>query len=178
MPEVTDPAAARQIVADGATYVGNLNITTVAAAFEAAQFAVVMLGTNDVVASRSSGDFIDDFVAIVNVLESRNIGVVISTIPPHYQSRQRRPGARLQRRTLVGLLPNVVCRSSTSTPRFSNASQRTLGTGPCSTSRMSTLHQRWGGTRRQAILMIPKELPWSTARVSLPTLLDTYCGVG
>ena len=71
-------------MADGGTYPGNLHITTVCAAFADAQFAVLMLGTNDVTAGRAVGDFSADLTGIVNALEGQNIVVVLSTIPPHF----------------------------------------------------------------------------------------------
>lgn len=85
MPSETNTAAAKTIVAAGdTTYGGNLNATTVAAAFADAQFAVLMLGTNDASAGRSVQDFMADLTAIVDVLEGRDIVVILSTIPPHY----------------------------------------------------------------------------------------------
>jgi hypothetical protein len=64
------------------TYQGNLQVDTVAAAFNNAQFAVLMLGTNDIGAGRSSTQFSADLDSIVTSLESQHIGVIISTIPP------------------------------------------------------------------------------------------------
>ena len=80
MPAVADPATARTTVADGTTYTRSLHITTVASAFSAAQFAVLMLGTNDF--GRPVVDFSNDLTAIVNALEARSIVVILSTIPP------------------------------------------------------------------------------------------------
>ncbi len=81
MPSTTDTPTAQGYVTS-ASYGGNLHITSVAAAFADAQVAVVMLGTNDVLAGRSAGAFIADLTAIVDVLEGRNIVVVLSTLPP------------------------------------------------------------------------------------------------
>jgi hypothetical protein len=83
MPTETDPATARTRVADGTTYTGNLNLYTMAAAFNDAQFAVVMLGTNDMSAGRAVNTTITNLTAIVDALEARNIVVILSTIPPH-----------------------------------------------------------------------------------------------
>ena len=84
MPSDTNAATAKAKVADGGTYSGNLHITTVCAAFADAQFAVLMLGTNDVTAGRAVGDFSADLTGIVNAIEGQNIVVVLSTIPPHF----------------------------------------------------------------------------------------------
>lgn len=83
MPVESDPATARTRVADGATYTGNLNFYTMAAAFNDAQFAVVMLGTNDMSAGRAVNTTINNLAGIVDALEARNIVVILSTIPPH-----------------------------------------------------------------------------------------------
>jgi hypothetical protein len=83
MPALTDPPAARTAVADGSTYRGNLNFYTVAAAFNDAQFAVLMLGTNDMSAGRAVNTTITNLTDIVDALEVRNIVVILSTIPPH-----------------------------------------------------------------------------------------------
>jgi hypothetical protein len=82
MPSDTNTSTARAKVADGATYNANLHITTVANAFANAQFAVVMLGTNDIGAGRTTAAFIADITTIVNTLEGKNIAVILSTIPP------------------------------------------------------------------------------------------------
>ncbi|HEX7898152.1 MAG TPA: SGNH/GDSL hydrolase family protein [Planctomycetota bacterium] len=79
MPSTTDTPTAQGYVASS-SYGGNLHITTVAAAFADAQFAVVMLGTNDF--GRPVADFSNDLTAVVNALEGRNIVVILSTIPP------------------------------------------------------------------------------------------------
>lgn len=84
MPTQANPAMARDIVDDGGLYSGNLHITTVAAAFEGAQFAVLMLGTNDVSGGRPAAEFGQNLAAIVNALEQRDIVVVLSNIPPVY----------------------------------------------------------------------------------------------
>jgi MYXO-CTERM domain-containing protein len=85
MPATTETAAAQGYVLNGDAvtgYTNNLHATTVAAAFADAQFAVVMLGTNDAGAGRPVADFTADLTAIVDVLEGRRIVVVLSTIPP------------------------------------------------------------------------------------------------
>lgn len=86
MPAQTDPAAARALVADGASYPGNLQIATVAAAFEDAQFALLMIGTNDASAGRPAAAYAADFAALVDALEARNIVPILSTLPPHYNA--------------------------------------------------------------------------------------------
>ncbi len=82
MPSTSVQATARGYVSDGATYTANLQGDTVAAAFSNAQFAVLMLGTNDAGAGRSTGAFQTDLTSIVDALEARSIVVVLSTIPP------------------------------------------------------------------------------------------------
>lgn len=81
MPSTTSTATAQGYVTS-ASYGANLQITTLAAAFADAQVAVVMLGTNDVLGGRSAGAFIADLTSIVDVLEGRNIVVILSTLPP------------------------------------------------------------------------------------------------
>lgn len=80
MPSTSDTATARGYVADGVAYTRSLHITTVASAFSNAQFAVVMLGTNDF--GRAAASFSNDLTGVVNALEARNIVVILSTIPP------------------------------------------------------------------------------------------------
>jgi MYXO-CTERM domain-containing protein len=89
MPSTTDTAAARSLLLETLPtvpptykYTHDLHITTVAAAFSNAQFAVVMLGTNDANQSRAVADFSNDLTAIVNALEGVRIVVILSTIPP------------------------------------------------------------------------------------------------
>jgi hypothetical protein len=86
MPRADDPGEARTIIAD-TTYTANLEIHTVAAAFAGAQFAVLMLGTNDASGGRSRAAFMADLGAIVDALEAREIVVIPSTIPPHIGAR-------------------------------------------------------------------------------------------
>lgn len=76
MPAIADPAEARQAVASSA-YTQNLQVDTVIAAFGDAQFAVLMLGTNDL----SLGNF-DAYASIVTKLEDARIVPVLSTVPP------------------------------------------------------------------------------------------------
>jgi hypothetical protein len=83
MPKLLAVDQARLAVADGAAYSSDLQVDTVAAAFERAQIAVLMLGTNDATAGRSASDFVADLEAIAGALEARHIVVVLSTIPPH-----------------------------------------------------------------------------------------------
>jgi hypothetical protein len=85
MPSTSVVATAQGYVIN-TSYDGDLHITTVAAAFSAAQFAVVMLGTNDCTASRTAAAFIADLQSIVAVLEAQHIAVILSTIPPHWQN--------------------------------------------------------------------------------------------
>lgn len=82
MPADTNQSSAAAKVADGTTYTNNLNITTVANAFPNAQFAVLMLGTNDLGAGRATSAFIADLTTIIDALELKKIAVVLSTIPP------------------------------------------------------------------------------------------------
>ena len=77
MPIATDAATARQLVSS-ATYTGNLQIDTVLAAFSDAQFAVLMLGTND----PGNPNNVEDLIAIVDRLEAQHIVPILSTIPP------------------------------------------------------------------------------------------------
>jgi lysophospholipase L1-like esterase len=82
MPATMNVGTAQGYTASS-TYTGNLQIQTVAYAFSAAQFAVVMLGTNDCSAGRTDTAFIADLQTIVTTLEGNHIAVVLSTIPPH-----------------------------------------------------------------------------------------------
>ncbi len=68
MPVSADPSDARSIVADP-TYIGNLQVDTVISAFNDAQIAVVMLGTNDPGNSQN----IADLHTIVDRLEAEHI---------------------------------------------------------------------------------------------------------
>lgn len=77
MPASSDPVSARSIVADP-TYSGNLQIDTVVSAFNDAQFAVVMLGTND----PGNAQNIANLTTIVDKLEAQHIVPILSTIPP------------------------------------------------------------------------------------------------
>jgi hypothetical protein len=85
MPGASDLATGRTNVADTAI-TGNLHVDSVAWAFSNAQFAVVMLGTNDVGGSVATGTFGANLASIVDKLEARNIVVVLSTIPPRVGS--------------------------------------------------------------------------------------------
>jgi hypothetical protein len=77
MPAVTDRMMARHVITDP-TYTGNLQIDTLVAAFGDAQFAVVMLGTND--PDKPGG--LADLGTIVDKLEAAGILTILSTIPP------------------------------------------------------------------------------------------------
>ena len=77
MPASSDPVGARALLSDAA-YSGNLQIDTVISAFNDAQFAVVMLGTND----PGSPQNLASLTAIVDKLEARQIVPILSTIPP------------------------------------------------------------------------------------------------
>jgi hypothetical protein len=83
MPSTTTTATAQGYVTSG-SYTGNLQITSVASAFPDAQFAVVMLGTNDFTAGRTAAAFIADLQTIVTTLENQHIAVILSTIPPRW----------------------------------------------------------------------------------------------
>jgi hypothetical protein len=77
MPVSADAVLARQILAD-ATYAGNLEIDTLLAAFGDAQFAVVMLGTND----PGTPDNLSALSTIVDKLEAQHVVTILSTVPP------------------------------------------------------------------------------------------------
>ncbi len=77
MPVSSTPAEARAIVADPA-YTSNLQIDTLITAFSDAQFAVVMLGTND----PGHPDNLVDLTTIIDKLEAQRIVPILSTIPP------------------------------------------------------------------------------------------------
>lgn len=79
----TQAAAATDLVNTSIIY--NLQINTVAAAFGDAQAAVVMLGTNDAHQADGASAYAAALTSIVGILESANIVVVLSTIPPSTQ---------------------------------------------------------------------------------------------
>ena len=81
MPSDTTPSSAKVKIAD-TTYSGNIHIDTMIAAFSDAQFAVLMLGTNDANDGRTTSAFIADLTTIVDKLEAKNIVAILSTIPP------------------------------------------------------------------------------------------------
>ncbi len=81
MPIATDQETARQYVAS-AVYTGNLQIETVLTAFSDAQFAVLMLGTND----PGNPNNVDDLIALVDTLEAAHIVPILSTIPPRHDA--------------------------------------------------------------------------------------------
>ena len=81
MPIGTSQASSAQIIADP-TYTGNLQIDTIVSAFNDAQFAVVMLGTND----PGSATNVMDLTTIVDKLEAQHIVPILSTIPPRDDS--------------------------------------------------------------------------------------------
>ena len=77
MPATSDAVAARQLVASS-TYTGNLQVDTLVSAFADAQFAVLMLGTNDAGNVGSAAAL----TAIVDAFEAKRIIPILSTIPP------------------------------------------------------------------------------------------------
>jgi hypothetical protein len=77
MPATTDPTTAKQLVAD-TTISANVEIDTLTSAFSDAQFAVVMLGTND----PTNPNNLSDLTAIVDRLEAQRIVPILTTIPP------------------------------------------------------------------------------------------------
>lgn len=85
MPAESNPGTARSLVSN-AVYTGNLNDETVASAFSDAQSAVLMLGTNDIYAGETAAQFAAHLGALMDLLESKNIICVISTIPPIYDT--------------------------------------------------------------------------------------------
>ncbi|HYE04043.1 MAG TPA: SGNH/GDSL hydrolase family protein [Planctomycetota bacterium] len=83
MPHVAGQALARAALADAGSYPGGLRASTVAVAYADAEVAVIMLGTNDVSASRTAAETKGGLVAIIDLFEAQGVAVVISTIPPH-----------------------------------------------------------------------------------------------
>lgn len=83
MPTISDHATAMGYVAAGATYTGNLQIDTIIAAFNDAQFAVLMLGTNDASGPMAVATFTSNLTTIISKLEAQHIVVILSTITPH-----------------------------------------------------------------------------------------------
>jgi hypothetical protein len=77
MPATSNPTIARQLIADAA-YTGNLHVDTLIAAFGDAQFAVVMLGSND----PGNPYALSDLTTIVDKLEAARILPILSTVPP------------------------------------------------------------------------------------------------
>ena len=77
MPASTTLVESQDIVSNTA-YVGNLQIDTVISAFRDAQFAVVMLGSND----PGNTQNLAHLTAIVDKLEANRIVPILSTIPP------------------------------------------------------------------------------------------------
>jgi len=85
MPSDTNPTTARTKIADGVTYSRDLHITTLIAAFSDAQFVVLMLGTNDI-GVRTAAQMKANLDSIITAFEAQNIVVILSTIPPHFDS--------------------------------------------------------------------------------------------
>ena len=85
---VASRTAARMVIADGASYIGNLHIKTLARAFEDAEFAFLMLGTNDVSKNRTVASIIADLQTLIAELEAMNIVVVLCTIAPRVDSAE------------------------------------------------------------------------------------------
>ncbi len=81
MPTDTVTATAQADLINSAI-LHNLQVDTVIAAFNDAQFAVIMLGTNDARDIGNVTDFTNNLTTIVNKFEARNIVVILSTIPP------------------------------------------------------------------------------------------------
>jgi len=81
MPPTPDPDAARRTVTSLA-YAGNLQLDTLLAAFQDAQFAVVMFGTFDPGNPESAAGL----ATIVDKLEANRILPILSTIPPQRDS--------------------------------------------------------------------------------------------
>ena len=77
MPASSSTAEAQSIVANP-IYVSDLQIDTVIAAFSDAQFAVVMLGTNE----PANAQNLAYLTAILDKLEDQHIVPILSTIPP------------------------------------------------------------------------------------------------
>ena len=77
MPASSSTAEAQSIVANP-IYVSDLQIDTVIAAFSDAQFAVVMLGTNE----PANAQNLSYLTAIIDKLEDHHIVPILSTIPP------------------------------------------------------------------------------------------------
>ena len=82
MPSSTIAATARGYIADGTTYDRDLHITSLITAFSDAQFALVMLGTNDL-GTRTAAQVKANLGSIITAFEAQNIVVILSTIPPH-----------------------------------------------------------------------------------------------
>jgi MYXO-CTERM domain-containing protein len=120
MPSDPTQAGAAQKVADGTTWVYNLNIATVASAFLDAQFAVVMLGTNDAKHARTPQAFLTDLTTLVTTLEGTGIVVILSTVPPSTQfdvtpfNAQIRAFAQSQGLPLIDYYLEILARQPTS----------------------------------------------------------------
>lgn len=90
MPAVTgDLSTARTTIADGSTYIGNIHIDTLVTAFADAEFAFLMLGTNDVSQSRATANIVADLQTLIAKLETGNIVVVLCTVAPRTDSAAR-----------------------------------------------------------------------------------------
>jgi len=90
MPAVTsNMSTARTTIADGSSYTGNIHIDTLATAFADAQFAFLMLGTNDVSQSRATASLIADLQTLIAKLEAENIVVVLCTVAPRTDTAPR-----------------------------------------------------------------------------------------
>jgi len=90
MPAVTSSMiAARTVIADGTSYTGNIHIDTLAAAFADAEFAFLMLGTNDISRGRSISAIITDLQLLVSKLEAESIVVILCTVAPRTDTAAR-----------------------------------------------------------------------------------------
>ena len=85
MPLTSDPQAAAQATLVSETYGNNINFGTLCFALRDAEYAVIMLGTNDVSAQRPLASFTRDLGLLLDLLRVHNIVAVPSTIPPHHE---------------------------------------------------------------------------------------------
>ena len=85
MPLVGDPQESAQATLVSGLYGNNINFGTLCFALRHADFAVIMLGTNDVNAQRPVADFTRDLGLLLDLLRVHNIVAVPSTIPPHHE---------------------------------------------------------------------------------------------
>jgi hypothetical protein len=84
MPLV-EPQETAQATLTDPSYGNNLNFGTLNFALRDAQFAVLMLGTNDVSSQRDVSDFQRDLQLLLDILRVHGIVSIMSTIPPHHE---------------------------------------------------------------------------------------------